>query len=162
APVDGHVLADRVPVPYLDPGRLAPVFLVLRRAADRGELENAIAPADARMALDHDVRPDPAALPDFDMVADDRIRTDLHVGPDPGAGMHDCGRVDRHGAGFQACTVLRTEQSISASQTTAPSTRAVHENFHTPRTPRSRITSSSSWSPGTTGRLKRALSMPAR
>jgi hypothetical protein len=47
-----------------------------------------------------------------------------------------------------------------ASATTAPATRARQVNLPMPRSVRSIVTSISSWSPGTTGFLKRALSMP--
>ena len=51
---------------------------------------------------------------------------------------------------------------ISASQASSPSTVARAENFHSSRFCFSNFTSKISWSPGTTGRLKRALSMPTK
>ena len=48
AAVDGRELAEHVAVADLEPRRLALVLLVLRRIADRAELEDAVADADAR------------------------------------------------------------------------------------------------------------------
>ncbi len=50
----------------------------------------------------------------------------------------------------------------SASQASSPATRATALNLKMPAFMRSSVTSITSWSPGSTGRLKRAPSMPAK
>ena len=95
-----------------------------------------------------------AALADLDVLADHRVRADLDVGREAGCAVDDGRRVD------QAWSTGRTEQRIVASATTFPSTRATQPNLPMPRNARSITTSISSTSPGTTGFLKRALSMP--
>src|SRR6185503_8756621 len=156
AAVDGDGLADGIAVADLDPGRLAGVLLVLRRRADRGEVPDVVAPADAGVAVEHHVRADPGALADLDVLADDRIGADLDVRGEPRARVHDGARMD---LGHQAPAGW-TAQRIVASATTAPATRATQANLPMLRSTRSSLTSSSSWSPGITGFLKRALSMP--
>ena len=64
AAIDRAVLAEGVAVADLQPRRLAVVFQVLRRGADRGELEDLVVAADRGRAVDHDVRPDPGARAD--------------------------------------------------------------------------------------------------
>src|SRR3989442_15416865 len=94
AAVDGAVLADDVAIADLDRRVLAGVFLVLRRRADRGEMEDAVAPADPSTAVEHDVRADPGALPQFDPGTDDRVRPDrdlccqLRTVVDDGSGVN--------------------------------------------------------------------------
>src|SRR5436190_15211904 len=77
AAVDGHVLADGVVVADLHAGVLAGVFLVLRRRAKRGEVEDLVAAADLQAAVEHHVRDDPGAIGDFDRVADVAVRAQL-------------------------------------------------------------------------------------
>src|SRR5205814_1151237 len=71
AAVDGDVFADHVAVADLDRSVLVGVFLVLRRRADRGEMEDAVAPADAGTAVQHDMRADPGAFAQLDPGTDD-------------------------------------------------------------------------------------------
>src|SRR6185295_18174866 len=94
---DRAELADGVAVADDERGLLAGVLLVLRRAADRVELPDAVAAADRRPALDHAVRADDAAGADRDAAADDAVGTDLDVVGELGAGLDDRRRVDlRH------------------------------------------------------------------
>ena len=58
--------------------------------------------------------------------------------------------------------MLRMVHISSASQTMLSSTRVTPLNLNTPALSRSSVTSMISWSPGSTGRLKRAPSMPAK
>jgi len=95
AAVDGDVLADGIAVADLDRGVLAGVFLVLRRRADRGEMEDAVAPADTRTPVEHHVRADPGALPQFDPGTDDRVRPDRDVCCELRTVMDDGGGVNR-------------------------------------------------------------------
>ena len=119
-------------------------------------MEDAVAPADAHAPVDHHVGADPAALPDLGIRADDRIRADLDVVGEPRARMHQRARMDAPGH----ASAGRIASRMVASAATSVPTRATHENLPMPRSMRSTLTSSSSWSPGITGFLKRALSMP--
>src|SRR2546430_9785358 len=157
AAVDGDALAEGVAVADLDRGVLAAVLLVLRRRAERGEMEDLVVAPDAQSPVEHDVRADPAALADFDLGADHAVGPNAHASGKACGGIHQGGGVDlrAHWASIDCI-----EQRMVASATTLPSTRALQLNFAIPRSCRSKCTSISSWSPGTTGRLKRALSMP--
>ena len=100
AGVNGHELADDVVVPDLGRSGFAAVFAVLRNLADRSELEDAIAAADARAARNHDVARDRRSGADFHFGADHRERTDLNVRREAGAGGHHRRGMDaRHLAG---------------------------------------------------------------
>src|SRR6185436_10375597 len=149
AAADGDVLADGVVVADLDRSRLVGVLLVLRRRAERGEVEDLVALADPHRPVEHDVRADPGALAHLHFRADHRVRADGHVAAELRARVDDRGRVDHFLAGWMV-------HRIDASATTSPPTRAVQLNLPMPRMARSKTTSSSSWSPGTTGFLKRA------
>src|SRR5690606_3843331 len=97
-------------------GRLVIVFLVLRRGAERAELENFVVAPDAGMPLDHDMRPDARAVADLDMLSDDRIRPDFDVSTELRARMNDGGRMNHH--------LVFTAHISSASAASWPSTRA--------------------------------------
>src|SRR5713101_2835293 len=153
AAIEAAVLADRVALADLERGRLAAVLFVLGRAAERAEPEDAVLRPDAGSPLDHDVRPDRGPLPDLDVLADDRIRAHGHPRRELRSGVDHRARVDH---------IERSVHRIFASAASASPTRACTANFHRPRVSRSSATSRSSWSPGTTGRLKRASSIPTR
>ena len=95
--VNGHELADDVVVADLGRRRFAAVFAVLRNLADRSELEDAIAAADARAAGNHDVARDRRPGAHFDFGADHRERTYADVRRKAGAGGdHRRGMDARH------------------------------------------------------------------
>ncbi len=153
AAAESAVLADGVAIADLERGRLPAVFLVLGRSAERAESENAILRSYARSSLDHHVRPDRGSLPYLDVLADDRIRAHRYSRGELRAGVNNGRRVDHIG---------RSVHRIFASAARASPTRASAANFQSPRALRSTTTSSRSWSPGTTGRLNRAASIPAK
>src|SRR5207244_9810083 len=153
AAAESATFADGVAVADLERGRLPTVFLVLGRSAERTESENSILSSYARSPLDHHVRPDRGPLPYLDVHADDRIRSHRYSRGELRAGMNDGRRVNHIG---------RSVHRIFASAASASPTRASAPNFHRPRALRSTVTSSRSWSPGTTGRLNRASSIPAK
>ena len=154
AAVDGAEFAEHVAVADLEPGRLAGVLAVLRGVADRGELEHARVAAERGRSLDHRVGSDRAARADAHAGTDDRERPDFDARVDFGARVDDRARID------QALTSGAT--IIVAEVATAPSTSATVSNFQMPRMARSSVALRISRSPGTTGRLKRALSMPTK
>src|ERR1700704_5031552 len=80
AAVDSDVLAEGIAV------------------ADRAEMENAVAPPDASTAVEHDVRADPGALPQFDPGTDDRVRPDRDLCCQLRTVMDDGGGVNRRHA----------------------------------------------------------------
>ena len=63
----------------LEPGRLAVVFLVLRRLAERDEMEYLVVDTDPGMAGDHGMRANRCPGADLDVLADDRVGSDLDV-----------------------------------------------------------------------------------
>src|SRR6185503_8913039 len=153
AAVDGHVLADGVAVADLDRSVLAGVFLVLRLPAERREGEDPVFPADAHRPLQHDMRADRRLLADLHARADDGIRPHAHAAAEPRLRIDDRGGVNHFPAGWMV-------HRIDASATTSSPTRAMQLNLPMPRIARSNVTSRASWSPGNTGFLKRASSMP--
>src|SRR5690606_27655906 len=156
-PVDGAVLADDIAIADLEPRGLAPVGDVLRRVAERAELEHAIVAPDAGRAAHHHVRAEPGAVADLDVGPDDGVGTDL----DPLAETRP--RIDHRGGMDRGSAHIPLYVHISSAwQHTSPSTRAVASNSQMPLILRLIATSSRSWSPGPTVRLKRALSMPTK
>ena len=162
AGVHRHVLADDAALADDEARRLAAIFEVLRRVADGSEGEDAGASADLGPPGDHGVREQ------LHPVFEDGFRSDAAIGADDDAGAdpravldHRCG-VDRR---RRSVAVRRhssrslTMAEIVASAASAPSTVALHANFHTLRWFASLSTRISMVSPGTTGWRKRARSM---
>src|SRR5436190_5491757 len=156
AAIHRDVLADGVAVADLDRRVLAAILLVLRRRAERGKMEDLVVAADLDAAVEHDVRADPCALAHLDLRTDDAVRTDRDVARELRRGVDQRRPVDLAHLPAIPCMAQR----IVASATTWPTTRATQPNLLMPRNSRSMCTSISSWSPGTTGFLKRALSIP--
>src|SRR5688500_7925099 len=76
APIESAKFSNRVSIAYLQPGRCALVFLVLRLISQRSELENPVIATDARMPLYDDMRPDPGIVANPDMLFHDGISPD--------------------------------------------------------------------------------------
>src|SRR5689334_8386220 len=76
ASVDGDALADVVVVAHLQRRALAVVGDILRIHADGTERVKGVAGADLRRPHDVDVRDQPAAIAQLDLVADDAIGAD--------------------------------------------------------------------------------------
>src|SRR5436190_11516723 len=159
ADVDRAELADRVAVADLERGVLAAVLLVLRYAADRVELRDPVVAADRRAALDHAVRPDDGARADANAGAHDAVGADFDVAGQLRAGLDDRRRVNARHAPY---STARTAHINAASTAVSPSTLARAWNLKIIDFMRSSVTSRIIWSPGSTGRLKRAESMPAK
>src|SRR5882672_5132854 len=153
AAAESAVLADGVAVADLERRRLPGLFFNETATAERAESENAILRSYARSPLDHHVRSDRRSLPDLDVFLDDRIRSHRDSGGELRSGMNDGRRVDHIG---------RSVHKILASAARTSPTRASPANFQSPRAFRSIETSSRSWSPGITGRLNRASSIPTK
>jgi hypothetical protein len=120
-------------------------------------MEDLVALADAKAPVEHHVGADPRPLAHVGLRAYDGIGAHFHARREPRARMDDRRRMRRH---RYAPSFGLMAQRMFASATVAPSTRATQVNLPMPRMKRSIDTSSSRTSPGTTGFLKRALSMP--
>ena len=140
--------------PTIELGRLAGVLAVLRRVADRRELEHLVVAAERGRAIDDGVRADPGSGTDPHARADDGEGSDRDVVGNLGIRRDDRARIDQ---GLTSGATI-----IVAEQTSPPSTSATVVNFQMPRIARSNVAFSASWSPGTTGRRKRAPSMPTK
>ena len=166
-----NVQNSRIGVAVADfkPGRLAAVFLVLRRARrSKQNWKKRVVAADRRMAFDHHVRPDLGAGADRHVRPDDGIRADL----DRAVQLR---LRDRRSRGRMDRASLLPRWLARIAPITAH--RAHQLRFHrhlavdawlSPCISRCRATvrristSILSWSPGSTGRLKRAPSMPTK
>jgi len=148
-PVDRAVLAQDGAIADLDPGLRPLVLEVLRVVADHGSVPDLHARAELRVALDHDVRCEHAAVTQRDPRTDDRVRADGHVVAEMRRGIDERGAVNHRSV---------TMAIISASATTWPSTYPTP--FMRQVLPRNCSISSSKriWSPGTTGRRNFTLS----
>ena len=80
ASMNGDELADMIPLADLDRRRLAAVLQVLRGEADRNERIDSCVFTDRCLAIDDDVRIEPHAVGNGNVVAD-RSKTDLHNSP---------------------------------------------------------------------------------
>src|SRR5262249_54920961 len=119
-----------------------------------------LVPFTERRGAFHDgVRAEPRARAQPHVRADDGVGADLAIGVHLRGRIHDGRPVDRHHAApGRSTTLLR----ISASAQSWPSTRASAFTFTSLWRCERSSTVMTSWSPGTTGRRKRALSTPAR
>src|SRR6478672_11968777 len=161
AAADGDEFADRVAVADHEVGPFTGEFLVLRIATDGREAMDPVVAADRRWTGDAAMRADLSPV------------RDAHVGPDDAEGadadaMADVRAGIDHGAGMDAglrashAQLFTSAQRISADATCTPSTRATPSYIAMLRMTRVSETSSSSRSPGTTMREKRALSIFTR
>ena len=155
SPVEGAELTNDVAVADLQASDLTPEFLVLGLLAEGAELEYPVVPADGGRPADHDVRTDPRPRSDGYPGIYDRARPDFHVFGESSGCIDDRARVDHSPS-------VRNAPMSSAWATTLSSTRARDRTFQTPRVTLTRRTSTSIWSPGTTGCRKRAPSTPTK
>src|SRR5437868_5910065 len=142
--VNGHAFADDVMVTDHQARFLTLVLQVRSVFAYRGELVDAVVPADFRRATQDHVRPDNSTLANFHTGADDRPGADLNVVSQDGRRIDDGARVNQTHS-------LRSAQMISAEHTGLPSTEAWHSNFQIWRLQLMNLASRINWSPGITG-----------
>ena len=159
AAVDGDEFVEGIAVADHQLAALAPVFLVLRVAADRGVGMDVVVAPDPGRPLDQGVRADPAARSDLDFGGDDRERSDADVVGKPRARIDDRARMDIGANRAHRVVSAHISSQVAAS---LPSTTARAVNSPMPRSRRFSCTSRRNWSPGTTGLRKRALSTLAR
>ena len=94
AAVDRAELAEDVAVADDELGRLAGVLQVLRRVADRGELENLVVAAERGRAIHDGMRADPGSRADPHVRADECKRPDFDTLGDLGSGTTiACGSI---------------------------------------------------------------------
>src|SRR5690242_21362612 len=98
-----HELSNFIALPDSRLGRFAFVLQILRGEPDRDERKNLRLRANERSPIDHAMRVESHALAEFDLVADDAVRSDETVvtdtgsGADNGAGMNSgLARGSRH------------------------------------------------------------------
>jgi hypothetical protein len=150
--VHGDVLADLIVGPDHQLRVLAAVLEVLRPVPQAHEREDPAAVADPGTARDHHVRLQPDAGPEQDLRPDHAVGADHDVAGQLRPGIHDSGRMNvRHAP--QRSMILAL---ITASAARRSSTVAAPVNFHTPSFCCCLSTLMRNWSPGTTGRRKRA------
>ena len=134
----------------LEPGRLVLVLHVLRTAANRRVMADAVVFANRRVAFDHAMRADGRARADHDVRPDDRVRTDFDGFVELSARLDDRGRVNlahapspcvlfvspealrqrlAYGRVYASVPVFFTVHISSASAATAPSTSARRLEF---------------------------------
>jgi len=127
--VDRRVLADRGALTDLHCRHLALELEILWIPTENGADADLHARAEDDVALERRARGDDAAVTDPAVLADDRERTDLHVGAKFDTLVDDRGRMDAR------VHLSRTMAPISASATTSPSTFATPCILHIiPRT----------------------------
>ena len=154
-PVDGNEFADNITVSQLQPGRLPRIFPVLRSIADRGKLVNPVIPADTGRAIDYRVGADPGTGIDDHIRADDREGPDIDISRQFRSGVNYSPRVDQE-------LMSLSVHMISADETSLSSTLALQSKIQMPRFSLIRFALITSWSPGSTGCLKRTLFIPTR
>jgi hypothetical protein len=128
--MNGGELADAVVVADFQARGLVVILEILRRGADRGELENSVARADRGVALDDRVGADPGGFADAYFGADDRSRADFDAGIELGAPIDDGTWMDASGYGVDSSTSIADN---SPAATSSPSTRASACIFHSGR-----------------------------
>src|SRR5690606_32853537 len=160
ARADRDIFTNGIAVADFQACRLALVFFVLRNAANGTKPIESIVGAYGGVAINDAMRSHDGAWSDGHMLAYDTVRPYRHIIGYLGTWRYDSGRVNT----FCHCYSSRTRIAhISlASAATWPSTVACAVYLQMERLIRSAVTSSLSWSPGTTGRRKRAPSTPTR
>src|ERR1700676_2980004 len=164
AAANGDVLAKDVSVANDEFGFLALKTEILGIAADRTKRMKNIIAANLRRTLHYRVRVQHAAVTDLGILANDRIGADANALVKFRAGRYDgllvnLGRTHFLDSSRLAAGTRSTILHISvASAASCPSTVARPSSLQ--KSPRQEITfiSTFNWSPGTTGRRKRAPS----
>jgi len=162
-------LAKHVVIPNLKTRALTAVLFVLRVAANGSKLEDAITHADPRRPGDDRVRPDTAPRTNDDVRLNNGERRNRHSGAELGLRRNDRVRVNHRvfpqiKARARAATHLLASGAtiISACATSSSPTSAMVEKRQMPLKLRSSCAVRISWSPGSTGFRKRALSIPTK
>jgi len=96
--VDGDEFADGVEVADDHPRLFTAEFQILRGRADRAELKDAAAFADAGVIVNDGVRTDHGVFADDHVAADDAVRADFHAFCQLGVGRDDGGGMNFHGS----------------------------------------------------------------
>ena len=137
-------------------------FLSCGMAPSEANWKIAVVAADRGAPLDHAMRADRGAGADPHMRADHGVRADAHRRVEFGLGIDDGRRMNLGHASSSDQLIWRMAHISVASQASSLPTSARPLNLEMPAFMRSISTSSVSWSPGSTGRLKRAPSMAAK
>src|ERR1700733_6573719 len=177
AAMHGAEFTKIVGVAHFQAGALARERQILRIAADDGERMHVIVLAELRRTVHHGVRLKHAAVAELDIVAHHGARADADAGAEFRGGRNDRSGIDGPGIDFVHCALPAGTEAggISVSRSTilhmsvasaasSPFTVALPCSLQNPSVSRQATTSISrrSWSPGTTGRRKRAPSMETK
>ena len=154
ARIHGDMLADDVSGADLKRRWLAGIFQVLWRMADRCKGEDPGPGTDIRTPCQYDMGLQNTAVTELDFPADMAERPDFYAFAERRTLFDNGVRV--YGARHHSPWIIAL---YSASATRIPSTLASPRNRHTAPRWRRTATSTRTWSPGTTGRRKRALSI---
>src|SRR5690606_37836494 len=159
AAVDGDPLADDVVVADHQPRGFALVLEVRGVLPHGGKLVDAVMGADHGGALDDHVGADLGIVADGDVRADDGPGTHLDVGADAGGRVDNGARINQN---HRPQRISCRAHSSCASQASWSSTVALQLKRQILRFTESISACSISRSPGTTWRLKRTPSTPAK
>src|SRR5579859_1144738 len=172
APIDGRVFANHIVAAHFQPRLFSFVAQVLGFAADGAEREEPVVPADLRRAVNHHMRNQLALLSQFHVRAQDAVWPHRAGGMHVCLGINDCCGMDHSvvsAGGPEAARPRFIDTSCALtvpSQTSLPFTNALPSMRtairEAPSFQLSITTSIRSWSPGTTGRRKRAFSIPVK
>src|SRR5439155_8717426 len=158
--VRSHVLADLGGfADFEERGLGARVLEILRRAPQHGAVMDAAAVPDPGPAGQQRVAADRDAVADANVRADHGPRSDVDAGSDLCALVHERRGMDHRAHGARRST---TVASSSASATSWLPTYASPRIFEVAPLSLRSVSSKRSWSPGVTGRRKRAPSMPMK
>ena len=157
APVDGDELPEGVAVADLEEGLLAGVLQILGSGADGTMALEAVSRPDGGPPGDPTVGTDETVAADDDVTVDDDVRFDHHAVSELGPRIDDCGWVNLR---CHHCSIIA--DIMSASHATSPSTVAIPWILAKVRLTDLTSMSKTIWSPGTTGRRNRQLSIPVK
>lgn len=146
---------NRIAVANFKPSYFGSVFLILRIFTNRGELVDSILLSDGGRAFDDDMRTHHRSRPDRYLCTDIAVRPYLNILGQFSLFVDNGGWMNQN----QGTTAA---QRISALATKSPSTSALQSNAQILRLLFRNFASNMSWSPGTTGRLNLALSIPTK
>src|SRR6266852_2390208 len=161
---DVRIRQKKIAVTHNQYGALAAKGVVLWIAANRAERIKRIVHAELRRPPHRGVRVQHAAVAQFHVLANHRVRADLHAFAKFCARRHNGLRMDFVLLHFAGSSVLATEARSTilhisvASAASCPSTVAFPSSLQKSLRHESTFISTFNWSPGTTGRRNRAPS----
>ena len=99
AAMNRYEFPNGIAIADFDAGGFAAVLQILGRESDRGKGKNPVVLADPGVAVDDRMGHHFCAFTEFDVLADQGVRTDRHAAGDLGVGMNNCRGMNVHGCG---------------------------------------------------------------